>query len=393
MTKTKHRKPVTETVALLRPVAPAQAARPRGAGRARTMSGSLHSALRQFDDKSVLVTGGTGSFGRRFINALLQHTTARRLIVFSRDEYKQYEMQQQLGPDEAARMRFFIGDVRDAERLELATREVDVIVHAAALKQVPAAEYNPFECIRTNVSGAENVVRAALRNNVKRVMALSTDKAANPVNLYGASKLASDKIFIAANNLSGKSDIRFAVVRYGNVVGSRGSVIPLYRKLLAEGSEYLPVTDQRMTRFWITLQQGVEFVMTSLAMMRGGEIFVPKIPSMRIVDLARCLAPGLPIKVVGIRPGEKLHEVMVTEDNSRQTLELDDRYIIEPSFTWWRRESYVDDGALPVEPGFRFASDTNTDWLDAARLDALLEAADPAPRLTSTPHARMRHSL
>lgn len=271
MTKTKHRKPVTETVALLRPVAPAQAARPRGAGRARTMSGSLHSALRQFDDKSVLVTGGTGSFGRRFINALLQHTTARRLIVFSRDEYKQYEMQQQLGPDEAARMRFFIGDVRDAERLELATREVDVIVHAAALKQVPAAEYNPFECIRTNVSGAENVVRAALRNNVKRVMALSTDKAANPVNLYGASKLASDKIFIAANNLSGKSDIRFAVVRYGNVVGSRGSVIPLYRKLLAEGSEYLPVTDQRMTRFWITLQQGVEFVMTSLAMMRGGK--------------------------------------------------------------------------------------------------------------------------
>ncbi len=236
-------------------------------------------------------------------------------------------------------MRFFIGDVRDAERLELAMREVDIVIHAAALKQVPAAEYNPFECIRTNVSGAENVVRAALRNGVKRVIALSTDKAANPVNLYGATKLASDKIFIAANNLAGKSGTRFSVVRYGNVVGSRGSVIPLYRKLVAEGAEYLPVTDERMTRFWITLQQGVDFVVTSLAMMHGGEIFVPKIPSMRIVDLARCIGPGLPIKVVGIRPGEKLHEVMVTEDDSRQTLELADRYVIEPSFAWWQRDA------------------------------------------------------
>jgi UDP-N-acetylglucosamine 4,6-dehydratase len=376
MIKAKHARAARETVALLRPApARAPAARPRGPGRAHAMSDRLHAAFRQFDDKSVLVTGGTGSFGRRFISALLQHTTARRLIVFSRDEYKQYEMQQQCSREDTARMRFFLGDVRDADRLELATREVDVIVHAAALKQVPAAEYNPFECIRTNVSGAENVVRAALRNNVKRVVALSTDKAANPVNLYGASKLASDKIFIAANNLSGKSDIRFAVVRYGNVVGSRGSVIPLYRKLVAEGAEYLPVTDPRMTRFWITLQHGVEFVVTSLAMMHGGEIFVPKIPSMRIVDLARCLGPGLPIKIVGIRPGEKLHEVMVTEDDSRQTLELEDRYIIEPSFAWWRRETYVDDGALPVDPGFRFASDTNTDWLDAQRLEAVLDAA------------------
>ncbi|HXQ50996.1 MAG TPA: UDP-N-acetylglucosamine 4,6-dehydratase (inverting) [Stellaceae bacterium] len=335
----------------------------------------MEEAMRQFDDKSVLVTGGTGSFGRRFIDMLLHRSAVRRLIVFSRDEYKQYEMQQHLDREFSDRMRFFIGDVRDAERLELATREVDVIVHAAALKQVPAAEYNPFECIRTNVSGAENVVRAALRNNVRRVIALSTDKAANPINLYGASKLASDKIFIAANNLAGKSETRFAVVRYGNVVGSRGSVIPLYRKLVAEGAEYLPVTDDRMTRFWITLQQGVEFVVTSLAMMRGGELFVPKIPSMRISDLARAMGPGLPLKIVGIRPGEKLHEVMVTEDDSRQTLDLSDRYIIEPAFAWWRRDSYVSTGAVPVAQGFRFASDTNTDWLDEERLAALLDAA------------------
>ncbi len=375
MIKTKQQDAaLRQTVALLRDAPPA-AAGARKAQRSETMSRHLREAFRLFDGKSVLITGGTGSFGRRFIDTLLRHSSARRLIVFSRDEYKQYEMQQQFAREGGDRLRFFIGDVRDAERLELATREVDAIIHAAALKQVPAAEYNPFECIRTNVSGAENVVRAALRNGVKRVIALSTDKAANPINLYGASKLASDKIFIAANNLAGKSDIRFAVVRYGNVVGSRGSVIPLYRRLVAEGAEYLPVTDERMTRFWITLQQGVEFVVTSHAMMRGGEIFVPKIPSMRIVDLARCLGPGLPVKIVGIRPGEKLHEVMVTEDDSRQTLALDDRYIIEPSFAWWRREPYVDGGAEPVPQGFRFASDTNTDWLDAARLDAMLAEA------------------
>ena len=365
-----------ETVGLLprsKPVPPP--AGPAGAGRVRSLSKDMEDALRRFDDKSVLVTGGTGSFGRRFISTLLRHSQARRLIIFSRDEYKQYEMQQQFAGDDMDRLRFFIGDVRDGERLELATREVDVIIHAAALKQVPAAEYNPFECIRTNVSGAENVVRAALRNGVKRVIALSTDKAANPINLYGASKLASDKIFIAANNLAGKSDTRFAVVRYGNVVGSRGSVIPLYRKLVAEGAEYLPVTDERMTRFWITLQKGVDFVISSLAMMRGGELFVPKIPSMRIVDLARCLGPGLPIKVVGIRPGEKLHEVMVTDDDSRQTLELEDRYIIEPAFAWWQRKAYDSAGAQPVAPGFRFASDTNTDWLDETSLAALIGEA------------------
>ena len=348
-------------------------AMPNGASRA--FDDGLGEAIRIFDNASVLVTGGTGSFGKRFIETLLRHGKARRVIVFSRDEFKQYEMQQQLSDLPGESMRYFIGDVRDSDRLDLATREVDYIVHAAALKHVPAAEYNPFECIRTNVSGAENVVRAAIRNGVKRVLALSTDKAANPINLYGASKLASDKIFIAANNLSGSVGTRFAVVRYGNVVGSRGSVIPFFRKLIAEHAEHLPITDDRMTRFWITLQQGVNFVVTSIAGMQGGEIFVPKIPSMRMSDLAHCLAPGMPTKVVGIRPGEKLHEVMITEDDSRLTLELDDRYVIEPAFRWWQRESYLARGAKPVSDGFRFSSDTNQDWLDEPRLLRLLEEA------------------
>ncbi len=367
---------IKHPVALLR--APASSPPPAAAKAkhgAEPASSDLIATMRQFDDRAVLVTGGSGSFGRRFIDTLLRHSRARRVVVFSRDEYKHYEMQQLLEPLGTDRLRYFIGDVRDAERLELATREIDFIVHAAALKQVPAAEYNPFECIKTNVSGAENVVRAALRNNVSRVIALSTDKAANPINLYGASKLASDKIFIAANNLTGKSDTRFSVVRYGNVVGSRGSVIPFFRKLVADGTDHLPITDERMTRFWITLQQGVNFVVTSFTVMRGGEIFVPKIPSMRIVDLARCFAPELPFRVVGIRPGEKLHEVMVTEDDSRLTLELGDRYVIEPAFAWWQRGPYTASGAKPVPDGFRFASDTNTDWLNAARLQMLLAEA------------------
>ncbi|NUB10430.1 UDP-N-acetylglucosamine 4,6-dehydratase (inverting) [Azospirillum sp. Vi22] len=325
--------------------------------------------------QSILVTGGSGSFGKRFVETVLRHASPRRVIVFSRDEFKQYEMQQQLGPDWASTLRFFIGDVRDRERLELAMREVDVCVHAAALKHVPAAEYNPMECIHTNVYGAENVVRAALNTGVKRVIALSTDKAANPVNLYGASKLASDKIFIAANNLSGSLGTRFSVVRYGNVVGSRGSVIPLFRRMIAEGAESLPVTDDRMTRFWITLQHGVDFVVSCIAMMQGGEIFVPKIPSMRITDLARAMAPHLPHKQVGIRPGEKLHEVMITEDDSRQTFELPDRFVIEPAFAFWTHEPYQRLGAKPVADGFRYASDTNGDWLDGARLMRLLAEA------------------
>ncbi|WP_353862049.1 UDP-N-acetylglucosamine 4,6-dehydratase (inverting) [Azospirillum formosense] len=325
--------------------------------------------------QSILVTGGSGSFGRRFVETVLRHASPRRVVVFSRDEFKQYEMQQQLGPEWASTLRFFIGDVRDRERLELAMREVDVCVHAAALKHVPAAEYNPMECIHTNVYGAENVVRAALNTGVKRVIALSTDKAANPVNLYGASKLASDKIFIAANNLAGSLGTRFSVVRYGNVVGSRGSVIPLFRRMIAEGAESLPVTDERMTRFWITLQHGVDFVVSCIAMMQGGEIFVPKIPSMRIADLARAMAPHLPHKLVGIRPGEKLHEVMITEDDSRQTFELPDRFVIEPAFAFWTHEPYQRLGARPVTDGFRYASDTNGDWLDGARLMRLIAEA------------------
>jgi UDP-N-acetylglucosamine 4,6-dehydratase len=325
-----------------------------------------------FDNKSVLVTGGTGSFGRQFVRALLEKSNARRVVIYSRDEFKQYEMQQELAYDKSGTLRFFIGDVRDQSRLSLAMRGVDIVIHAAALKHVPAAEYNPFECIRTNVNGAENVVQAALQNGVSRVLALSTDKAASPINLYGASKLASDKIFVAANNLSGSVGTRFSVVRYGNVVGSRGSVVPFFRKLIAEGADSLPVTDERMTRFWITLQQGVDFVVSSTAMMRGGEIFVPKIPSTRIIDIARALAPEIPTKIVGIRPGEKLHEVMVTEDDSRQTLELDDRYIIEPVFQFWTREPYLERGAAPVSDGFSYRSDTNVDLLDGPRVARFL---------------------
>ena len=320
--------------------------------------------------KSILVTGGTGSFGRCFVRTVLARHKPHRLIVFSRDEMKQYDMAQEIGPVDC--MRFFIGDVRDCDRLELAMREVDYVVHAAALKQVPTAEYNPFECIHTNVLGAENVVRASLRTRVKGVIALSTDKAASPINLYGASKLASDKIFVAANSLSGSLKTCFSVVRYGNVLGSRGSVVPLFRKLIKEGADSLPVTDARMTRFWITLQQGIDFVLSCFAMMQGGEIFVPKIPSMKIVDLAKAMAPDLPQRIVGIRPGEKLHEVMITEDDARNTIELPDRFIIEPSFAFWSRDPYKENGARPVPEGFRYASNTNTDWLDAESLGRLL---------------------
>lgn len=334
---------------------------------------TLEAGLRMFDGRSVLVTGGSGSFGQRFIETVMRHAKPRRVIIFSRDEFKQYEMQQRMPAEWATTLRFFIGDVRDRERLELAMRNVDFCVHAAALKHVPAAEYNPMECIHTNVYGAENVVRAALATGVRRVIALSTDKAANPINLYGASKLASDKIFIAANNLSGAQDTRFSVVRYGNVVGSRGSVVPLFDKMIAQRVDHLPITDERMTRFWITLQHGVDFVLSCFAMMLGGEIFVPKIPSMRITDLARTMAPDLPLKMVGIRPGEKLHEVMITEDDSRQTYELIDRFVIEPAFTFWQHAPYERLNAKPVTDGFRYASDSNNDWLSGERLRTLLE--------------------
>ncbi len=326
--------------------------------------------------KSILVTGGTGSFGQKFVRTVLERYEPRRLIVFSRDELKQYEMGISLSVQDHPSLRYFIGDVRDASRLELALREVDIVVHAAALKQVPAAEYNPFECIQTNVIGAENVVRAALSCGVKRVIALSTDKAASPVNLYGASKLASDKILVAANNLSGSIGTKFSVVRYGNVLGSRGSVIPFFRKLIDEGSNSLPITDVEMTRFWITLQQGVDFVLSCLSLMKGGEIFVPKIPSMKITDLASHMAPGVPQKVVGIRPGEKIHEVLITEDDARSTYELPDRYMILPEFWERMHKAFPNSGAKPVPNGFRFASNINDDWLDAVRLEAMIAESE-----------------
>lgn len=324
------------------------------------------------DGKSVLITGGTGSFGQAFVKLVLQRFKPHKLIVFSRDELKQYEMAQVFPDSTYPCMRYFIGDVRDADRLEMAMRGVDVVVHAAALKHVPAAEYNPFECIRTNVHGAENIVMAAIRSGVKKAVALSTDKAANPANLYGASKLASDKIFVAANNLS-TGHPRFSVVRYGNVMGSRGSVVPLFRRLIREGADSLPITDPRMTRFWITIEQGVNFVLSSLEMMQGGEIFVPKIPSTKITELANVMAPGMPHKVVGIRPGEKLHEVMITEDDARGTLELSDRYLIQPWFNSWDSAPYLAAGAKPVADGFRYSSDTNPDWLNDGEIARMLE--------------------
>jgi UDP-N-acetylglucosamine 4,6-dehydratase len=322
--------------------------------------------------KSILVTGGTGSFGKKFIQTVLERYQPRRVIVFSRDELKQYEMGIDLSPQAYPALRYFIGDVRDADRLDMALRDVDVVVHAAALKQVPAAEYNPFECIQTNVIGAENVVRAALRNGVSKVIALSTDKAANPINLYGASKLASDKIFVAANNLSGRDGTSFSVVRYGNVMGSRGSVIPFFRKLIDEGADSLPITDPEMTRFWITLQQGVDFVLSSLALTRGGELFVPKIPSMKITELAHFMAPDLPHKVVGIRPGEKIHEVLITEDDARNTVDIGDRYIIYPEYSQHGKLASQHKEAKPVSAGFRFASNINDDWLGGERLAAMI---------------------
>jgi UDP-N-acetylglucosamine 4,6-dehydratase len=324
------------------------------------------------DGRVVLITGGTGSFGQQLVDTVIARYKPRKLIIFSRDELKQYEMAQRFPTEKHTFLRYFIGDVRNRDRLEMALRGVDYVIHAAAMKHVPIAEYNPFECVYTNILGAENVVTAAIRQGVKRVVALSTDKAANPINLYGATKLCSDKIFVAANNLSGASGTRFSVVRYGNVVGSRGSVVPLFRKLIAEKAEFLPITDERMTRFWITLPQGVNFVLSSMGVMRGGEIFVPKIPSMRMVELARTLAPNMPTKIVGVRPGEKLHEIMVPEDDGRSTLDLQDRYVILPSFQGWSSEPYLAAGAVPVPDGFSYASNTNPERLDARGLQSLL---------------------
>ena len=327
------------------------------------------------NDKSVLVTGGTGSFGKHFLKTVIAQYKPRRLVIFSRDELKQFEMAQEFPVEKYPFIRYFIGDVRDKDRLDLALRDIDFVVHAAAMKQVTTAEYNPFECIRTNVFGAENVVSACLRRGVRRVVALSTDKAANPVNLYGASKLASDKIFVAANNLAGSDGPRFSVVRYGNVFGSRGSVVPFFKKLIADGAESLPITDERMTRFWITLTQGVNFVLSSMEMMRGGEIYVPKIPSTTIPDVARMIDPAMRQHVIGIRPGEKLHETMIPADDAHCTVELEDRYVILQSFANAARDAYLHRGAKPVAEGFSYSSDTNPEKLDARGLQTLLQTA------------------
>lgn len=321
------------------------------------------------NNKTILVTGGTGSFGNQFVENVIKNYQPKKLIIFSRDELKQYEMSQKFPDSRYDFMRYFIGDVRDYSRLEMALRGVDVVIHAAALKHVPIAEYNPYECIHTNVIGAENIVRASLKNGVKQVLALSTDKAVSPINLYGASKLAAEKIFIAANNIRGEDPTIFSVVRYGNVIGSRGSVVPFFKKLINEGVDSLPITDEEMTRFWITLNQGVDFVLSNLELMRGGEIFVPKIPSMKIIDLAQAIKPDIKTHIIGIRPGEKLHEWMLTADESLNTVETEDRYVLLPSFLkeWHTNVQYKQLNKIMV-----YSSETNKEWLTHEQLKTMI---------------------
>lgn len=316
-------------------------------------------------DKVVLVTGGTGSFGKEFVNKALT-LGAKKIIVFSRDELKQYEMKQEFNDH---RLRFFIGDVRDKERLYRAFEGVDIVIHAAAMKHVDACEYNPFEAVKTNIHGAQNIVEAAIDCGIEKVIALSTDKACSPVNLYGATKLASDKLFVAANAYTGGKKTMFSVVRYGNVVGSRGSVVPFFKKVRHTGM--VPITDKRMTRFWITLDQGVQFVIDSLDRMHGGEIFVPKIPSMNIMDLAKAIAPDCNYEIIGIRPGEKLHEAMIMEDDARHTVEFDTYFVIQPEFPWWSKN--FASGGKPLPDGFLYTSDKNTEWLSVKQLQFLVK--------------------
>ncbi|HIP60431.1 MAG TPA: UDP-N-acetylglucosamine 4,6-dehydratase (inverting), partial [Campylobacterales bacterium] len=322
-----------------------------------------------FNGANILITGGTGSFGKKYTEILLKKYKPNKIIIFSRDELKQYEMAQKFN-DKC--MRYMIGDVRDLDRLKKAMYGVHYVIHAAALKHVPIAEYNPMECIKTNINGAGNVIDAALECGVQKVIALSTDKAANPINLYGATKLASDKLFVAANNIRGGRRTEFSVVRYGNVVGSRGSVVPLFQRLISEGVSELPVTEEHMTRFWITLEQGVDFVLKNFERMQGGEIFIPKISSMTMLNLAKTLAPNLGIKIIGIRPGEKLHEVMIPKDDSYLTLEFDDHYVIQPSITFTQTNNFTCNGlkekGKAVKTGFEYSSETNTQWLDARGL-------------------------
>jgi UDP-N-acetylglucosamine 4,6-dehydratase len=327
-----------------------------------------------FNEKNILITGGTGSFGKKYTKILLENYKPNKIIIFSRDELKQFEMSQVYNNP---CMRYFIGDVRDADRLKEAMQDVDYVIHAAAQKQVPAAEYNPMECIKTNVHGAENVIQAALFNNVEKVMALSTDKAANPINLYGATKLASDKLFVAANNMVGKRKTRFSVVRYGNVLGSRGSVIPFFQKLIKEGATELPITHEEMTRFLITLEEGVNFVLKNFERMQGGEIFIPKIPSMYMIELAKAMAPELSHKVIGIRPGEKLHEIMCPADDSHLTLEFDDHYVICPTIQFTHESDFsknlIGELGKPVEQGFEYNSGNNTEWLTHEQFLEMME--------------------
>lgn len=322
-----------------------------------------------FNNKSILITGGTGSFGKKYTEILLKKYKPKRLVIYSRDELKQYEMAQMF-KDKA--MRFFIGDVRDYKRLRTAMNGIDYVIHAAAMKHVPIAEYNPMECIKTNIDGAQNVIDASLECGVSKVIALSTDKACNPVNLYGATKLASDKLFVAANNIVGDKKTRFSVVRYGNVVGSRGSVVPLFKKLIAQGEKELPITHENMTRFWITLEQGVNFVLKNFERMKGGEIFIPKIPSMTMVDLAKALAPDLGVKIIGIRPGEKMHEMMISRDDAHLTYEFDDYYVISPSIQFLTAQDFSTNAlhqkGKPVSEDFEYSSNTNKIWLDRAGL-------------------------
>lgn len=324
------------------------------------------------DGKSILITGGTGSFGRALLKLILARHNPRKVIVFARGEFMHFELQNSLNEEDLAKVRFFVGDIRDLDRLVMAFRDVDIVIHAAAQKQVPLAEYNPFECIRTNVIGAENIVQAAIRTGVPRVLALSTDKAVNPINLYGASKLASDKIFVAANALGAGTSTIFSVVRYGNVLGSRGSIIPYFRQLLANGASELPITDERMTRFWITLDQAVEFTLSCLNGMQGGEIFIPKIPSMHIVDLIEAMAPGVVRKSVGIRPGEKLHEIMITEHNAHTTFDVGDRYVIEPEWTFSKTIISRAESMSSMPEGFEYRSDRNEENMTIENLRTVL---------------------
>jgi UDP-N-acetylglucosamine 4,6-dehydratase/5-epimerase len=322
-----------------------------------------------FNDKSILITGGTGSFGKKYTEIILKKYKPKRLIIFSRDELKQFEMAQIFSDKEYDCIRYLIGDIRDKERLHRALRGVDYVIHAAALKQIPSAEYNPFEVVKTNILGAQNLINVAIDQGVKKVIALSTDKAANPVNLYGATKLCSDKLFIAGNVYVGRDSTNFSVVRYGNVIGSRGSVIPLFLKQKETG--VLPITDMRMTRFWITLEQGVEFVLKCLESMVGGELFVPKIPSMRMVDLAKAICPECELKPVGIRPGEKLHEIMISSDDARSTVEYEDHYVVKPAFRYFSRR-FSDNGGKPVPEGFEYSSNSNTWWLGREELREII---------------------